>query len=93
MILRRLLDIAAMLMIGDSVLTIVRPRRHVTVWQGGPAWWQGICAAFVRHRTLTRGLGAAGLGLGILLAGRAEPERLVHRARGARLIGSRVRVH
>jgi len=32
----RLLETAAMMVIGDSVLALVAPRRHVALWKDGP---------------------------------------------------------
>jgi len=68
MIGTRLMEALAMLVIGDSVLAVVSPRRHVALWREGPQWWERACEPLVRHAGITRALGAAGLGLGIWLA-------------------------
>lgn len=69
---RRVLETAAMMIIGDSVLAMLAPRRHVGLWAEGPAWWERTSAPFLRRPQMTRLLGLAGLGLGVWLARRSE---------------------
>ncbi len=73
MMAKRLMETAAMSIIGDSLLCVVSPRRHVGLWMRGPEWWRKSCEPFVRHPTLTRLCGAAGVGFGLWLAWRQEP--------------------
>ena len=73
MITRRLLETAAMTIIGDSFLCLLSPRRHVSLWLDGPRWWRASTEPFVRYPTLTRALGVAGIAFGVLLAWRQEP--------------------
>lgn len=73
MVTKRVLETVAMTIIGDSVLCMVSPRRHVSLWMRGPRWWQRMCDPFVRHPDMTRTLGAVGLGIGLWLAWRQEP--------------------
>lgn len=68
MLAKRLLETAAMLMIGDSVLALVEPRRHVDLWAEGPRPWERMVEPFARHPNMTRALGAVGLGVGLWLA-------------------------
>jgi hypothetical protein len=65
----RAADLAAMVMIGDGVLSAVMPERHVSRWILGP---QGLrpMQVFVDHPGLTRVLGAAEAAAGIWLANR-----------------------
>ena len=70
---RRLLETIAMLMIGDSVLALISPSRHVSLWTSGPRWWERTFEPLVYHPRLTRALGALGLVLGVWLAWRQEP--------------------
>lgn len=73
MISRRLMETAAMTIIGDSFLCVLSPRRHTSLWLEGPQWWQRAWKPFVRHPGLTRALGAFGIGFGVWLAWRQEP--------------------
>ena len=67
---QRLLEGAAMMMIGDGLLGLVEPRRHCLLWKAGPAWWERTVEPFVEHPNMTRVLGAAELALGVWLAHR-----------------------
>lgn len=69
---RRVLETAAMMIIGDSVLAMLVPRRHVGLWAEGPDWWERTSASLMRRPQMTRLLGLAGLGLGVWLARRSE---------------------
>jgi hypothetical protein len=73
MLARRLLETAAMTIIGDSMLCVISPRRHVSLWMDGPKWWRRSFQPFVRHPDLTRALGVIGVGFGLWLAWRQEP--------------------
>jgi hypothetical protein len=64
----------AMLMNGDGLLAIVEPRRHSLIWKAGPRFWQRMVEPFVEHPGMTRVIGAVGLGLGVWLASRQQPE-------------------
>ncbi len=80
MFAKRLVEMVAMLIIGDSFLCLVSPRRHVSLWQGGPAWWDRACDSFVRQSSLTRMLGLAGVGFGVWLAFQQQPDVSVRRS-------------
>ena len=72
MLTRRILETLAMLIIGDSILCIVSPRRHTSLWLEGPQWWHRAWRPFIEHSIITRAFGAFGLGLGIWLAWKQE---------------------
>jgi hypothetical protein len=74
MITRRFLESMAMAIIGDSVLCIVSPQRHTGLWLSGPRWWRETWRPFVKNPNLTRLLGVLGLGFGLWLAWRQEPD-------------------
>lgn len=67
---RRGLETLAMLMIGDGVLCMVAPQRHVELWQSGPRLWRRMLEPFSRHHALTRAAGAAMVIAGVCLAAR-----------------------
>lgn len=73
MILKRILEGVAMLVIGDSLMCLLAPKRHVSLWRGGPRWWRQALHPFLQYPTLTRVCGAVGIVLGIFLAERQEP--------------------
>lgn len=69
---RRLIEAFAMLMIGDCVMAIVAPRKHLSLWAKGPQWWERMYRPFIHRTGLMRALGAVGLSAGIWLASRQE---------------------
>jgi hypothetical protein len=78
LIAERAKECLAMMMIGDGVLALVEPRRHLSLWQSGPRWWRGMVEPFLGRPGLTRCLGAGEVVLGVWLASRqaatgAEP--------------------
>jgi hypothetical protein len=70
---KSLLETLAMTIIGDSVLCMVSPRRHLSLWTRGPRLFRRMSEPLVRHPDVTRMLGAFGLGFGLWLAWRQEP--------------------
>lgn len=63
----------AMMMIGDGLLAVVDPDRHVRLYMKGPAWWRRLLNAFAERPGMTRALGAAAVGLGVWLAEKQNP--------------------
>jgi hypothetical protein len=64
----------AMMMIGDGVLAIVDPVRHISLWKNGPSWWQAMIEPFARRPEMTRLVGVAETLAGVWLAARQKPE-------------------
>ncbi len=75
MLNERIKEIAAIVMIGDGVLGVVSPRRHLKLWYRGPAAWQKLVSGCLRHTGLIRLMGVAEVAAGIWLAQR-EWERV-----------------
>lgn len=67
-------DILAIMMIGDGVLSMVRPREHVGLWRRGPGPWRNLVEYFEHRPTLTATLGAVSVMAGLWLAFRATEE-------------------
>ena len=65
---RRFAEFAGMLMIGDGLLTVLKPDRHNRLWKGGPDAWQDAVRLYLRHPEAARWAGVAELALGVLLA-------------------------
>ena len=66
-------ELMAMMMIGDGVVAIAFPERHVLRWTFGPAGYRRAMWALARRPGLTRFLGAAEAGLGLWWAARLKP--------------------
>ncbi len=71
---RRLLELGAMLAIGDGVIALVAPRRHSLLWRFGPEGYKELMEGFAERPNLVRLLAAAEIGIGLWLALRQYPE-------------------
>jgi hypothetical protein len=69
-IMKRSMELLAMLMIGDGVLAAIGPRRHVTLWmsRGSTSRWNRRLSWFAEHRGATRAIGVTELVVGFALA-------------------------
>jgi uncharacterized protein YjeT (DUF2065 family) len=66
---------AAMILIGDGVMALVRPRQDSAVWAtGGPRSWRRLMRELEDRPTLTRAIGAAQIAAGICWALYQEKE-------------------
>ena len=70
--MKRTLEVLAMTMIGDGVLALIGPRRHVTLWtpRDRASRWNRMMTWFVQHRRGTRAIGAVEIVAGVALARR-----------------------
>jgi hypothetical protein len=50
---------AAMALIGDGVMAVIRPERDAEAWEMGPRAWRQLMRRFQRNSALTRAVGAA----------------------------------
>ena len=73
MVKQRMLESTAMMMIGDGLLALVQPRRHMQVWESGPRLWRMMMRPFLASPALTRSIGALELAAGIWLARCQQP--------------------
>jgi hypothetical protein len=71
---RRLVECVAMLMIGDGILAVIMPERHMKVWHKGPHLWEMMMRQFIKRPEMTRWLGAVELATGIWLAQKVDPD-------------------
>ncbi len=70
---RRAAEMAATFMIGDGLLGLIQPRRHVELWQeqaGGAQW---LVRPFVGRPTLRRAYAVVQIAAGLALAARQHP--------------------
>ena len=65
---RRWWELVAIPLVGDGMLGILIPARHVRRWLVGPTWWRDAMRPFVRRPQLTRWVGIAEVALGLWLA-------------------------
>jgi hypothetical protein len=67
---------AAMLLIGDGVMALVRPQWDAEAWAVGPMWWKKSMRFFRDCPTLTRVIAGAQIAGGIWWALSQESEGL-----------------
>jgi hypothetical protein len=90
MVAERVKELIGMLMIGDGVLGLIEPRRHIGLWRRGPAPWQMMMDPFIDRPGLTRCIGAAEAILGLWLASRqGDSWEVADSPRRSRAAGSR----
>jgi hypothetical protein len=66
----RTLEVLALTMIGDGVLALLQPERHMLLWRRGPRPWRELSQYFLDRPMLTRVVGAATVVAGLWLANR-----------------------
>jgi len=76
--LKRTAEMAAVFMIGDGLLGLLQPDRHVELWRSDVAPVDALVRPFAGRPRLRRGYGALQLAAGVLLASRlvrVNPDR------------------
>ncbi len=73
--LKRTAEMAAVFMIGDGLLGLVQPRRHVDLWRSDVAIVDALVRPFGHHPGRRRAYGLLQLGAGLLLASRLRAKR------------------
>lgn len=71
--LRRTAEMAAVFMIGDGLLGLLQPQRHVDLWRSDVAAVDALVKPFAGHARRRQAYGLLQLGAGILLASRLRP--------------------
>lgn len=69
-LMRQIKETAAIALIGDGVLGIVRPSAHCSVWRIGNPGWDAAVGWFARRPLLVRAIAAVEIAAGLLLATR-----------------------
>jgi hypothetical protein len=64
----RLLELAGLILIGDGLMGLVRPRRHSLLWHFGPQLAKAVTEELAEHPKTSRAIYAAELAAGIALA-------------------------
>lgn len=75
MIIRRLLQLTALLMIGDGVSGLLKPRWHSLLWDIGPDAFETAMETLAANPVKARALYAAEIAVGILLSTQLTPEK------------------
>ena len=68
--IRRSAEMAAVFMIGDGLLGLLQPRRHVALWRSEVGAVDALVRPFAGHDRRRRAYGLLQLGAGVLLASR-----------------------
>lgn len=66
--MRNLLESIAILAVGDGVVAIIAPRRHMLLWRFGPGGYRRLMEGFAERPLLVRALASVEIGVGIWLA-------------------------
>nr|WP_315382311.1 hypothetical protein [uncultured Sphingomonas sp.] len=74
--LRRSAEMAAMFMIGDGLLGLLQPRRHVALWRSNVPGVDLLVRPFAAHPHRRRAYGALQIVAGIALASALKPRNL-----------------
>ena len=65
--------LAAMMLIGDGTVALLRPQRDALTWNAGPESWRALMGYLSDHPKLTRAIGLAEITAGLaLVAGRGN---------------------
>ena len=67
---RRSVEVLAIFMVGDGLITLLQPQRQARLWLAGPPGWRDLFAWLERRPALTAGLGAVEAALGLWIASR-----------------------
>lgn len=69
---KRTAEMAAVFMIGDGLLGLLQPRRHVDLWRSELAPVDALIRPFKDHPARRRAYGVAQMAAGVLLASRLK---------------------
>lgn len=71
---RRLLEAFGLFLIGDGVMGLIKPRWHSLLWDFGPEPIQNFTETLAKNPNVARGIYAAEMAIGVLIASRQTPE-------------------
>lgn len=75
LITRRLIQAGALLLIGDGLMGMLKPRWHSLLWRFGPDVARAATEELADHPTTARCIYAAEAALGVLIASSQTPEQ------------------
>jgi hypothetical protein len=65
---RRLIELGALVLIGDGIMGLIKPRRHSMLWHFGPNLIKAVTEELAAHPNTARGIYATELAVGIAIA-------------------------
>jgi len=65
---KRLLELAGLILIGDGLMGLLRPRRHSLLWHVGPQLAKAVTEELADHPRTARAIYGAELAAGVILA-------------------------
>ena len=68
LITKRLFELAGLVLIGDGLMGLLRPRRHSLLWHFGPELAKAVTEELAEHPKTSRAIYAAEFALGVALA-------------------------
>ncbi|MDQ6860390.1 MAG: hypothetical protein M3032_04440 [Verrucomicrobiota bacterium] len=74
LVTRRIVQVGALFLIGDGLMGLIKPRWHSLLWHVGPQLVKAATEELASHPKTARGIYAAELALGIVLASQQTPE-------------------
>jgi hypothetical protein len=74
LITRRVIELGALVLIGDGIMGLIKPRWHSLLWHFGPQLVRATTEELAEHPKTARGIYAAEVALGVLIASRQTPD-------------------
>jgi hypothetical protein len=71
---RRLIEAGALLLIGDGIMGLIKPRWHSLLWRFGPQLIKATAEELAEHPNIARGIYAAEAALGIAISSLQTPD-------------------
>jgi uncharacterized protein YjeT (DUF2065 family) len=65
---KRLFELVGLILIGDGLMGLLRPRRHSLLWHLGPQLAKAVTEELADHPSTARAIYAAELAAGVVLA-------------------------
>ncbi len=75
MFLRRLIQLVALVMIGDGVVGFFKPRWHSLMWELGPRPYRNLMTRFAEQPNVARLMYAGEVAVGTFIATQQTPDR------------------
>jgi hypothetical protein len=74
LVTRRLIETAALFLIGDGIMGLIKPRWHSRLWHFGPNLAKAATEELAEHPKTARAIYALEVGIGIAIASLSTPE-------------------